>query len=283
MGGKGSGGAVQVHSRVMAQEKDNNNTKRVTTSSVWIENCDFDNCKTSGEGGAIDFTVQVNSITIKGTHFSGCTAGGSSGGVSFAAAGMKDETSNVDYRLTYATFGTRNEEEQFFNDKGYTYTTIGSIVIGPLEITKFDGTTSVRNTRFDNCGSDNYGGGISFATHMKTNKVEMNGVIIKGCTAKNGGTALYMGNTIIKEFNLTSCQFKQCVVRDLAGNDTGTDVGGTFRTIGNTTAVAYVKDCVFSDNISKMGPLDHNGGPHYFGSFELCNSWWRHFHSCQCY
>jgi len=183
--------------------------------------CAFNNCQTSGNGGAID--IQTNGSA--GFNFTNCTfnnnrTSGFGGAISNAA------TNTVD--ITNCTF--TNNQASFSG---------GAIGHGN------GGTTNITNSIFSNNASTRDGGAITLQTVASAGALTMNGCTINNNSASSGlpsGGLLVVtngaGNATV---NLTNCTF--------TGNTSSSSAAGivlTKQSTGNISAA--LRNCTISGN-----------------------------------
>ena len=254
----------------------NNNASRY--NEIIFQNCSFNNCVSrTKHGGAVSLKAQVNQLKFLGCTFTNCTAENNGGALSIGS----EDISSINNWQTYfkvgstdtedTQYGARNADSFWWTDTK-RITTIKSLEIGSYKISD----SETKNTSFTNCvakgvlngntSGDIYdagnGGAIEFveAAYIKTASIA--DATFDACIATDGGSAIFLANTVVKSLTLDTLDIKNCdFKKDDNGNYVSGDAGGTVRTVGKTTCALAMKNCTFSGNKSH-----ENGGGFYWNA-----------------
>ena len=229
--------------------------------SITFQNCDFVDCTSSkSHGGAIATEAQIRSLKILGCTFENCTADRNGGAISLSTQELcasKDWNTNWQEKLYDTYYGA------YYEWNGNLRSTISYFEIGENSSFKNCVAYGVRNS---NTSGDIYdagnGGAIEFGetSHITTAKIA--NTSFDGCKATDGGSAIFLANTVVKSLTLDTLDIKNCdFKKDDNGNYVSGDAGGTVRTVGKTTCALAMKNCTFSGNKSH-----ENGGGFYWNA-----------------
>lgn len=229
--------------------------------SITFQNCDFVDCTSSkSHGGAIATEAQIRSLKILGCTFENCTADRNGGAISLSTQELcasKDWNTNWQEKLYDTYYGA------YYEWNGNLRSTISYFEIGENSSFKNCAAYGVLNgaTSGDIYEAGN-GGAIEFGetSHITTAKIA--NTSFDGCKATDGGSAIFLANTVVKSLTLDTLDIKNCdFKKDDNGNYVSGDAGGTVRTVGKTTCALAMKNCTFSGNKSH-----ENGGGFYWNA-----------------
>ena len=157
----------------------------------------------------------------------------------------------------------------------------GAICIGGT----IGGTITIKDTtkddavEFENCYTWNNGGAICILGDLRCKKIDILNVDMYQCKARDAGNAFYISNAIVDDLLMENCTMKECTYFEPGcgieifpstyaslGDDAyaAYDSSGTFRSIGNTTCRAVIRNCTFYKNESYS-----NGGGVYWNANDV--------------
>ena len=201
-------------------------------ASVSVTNCTFDNCNTTGYGGAIGlkstsdsgglrFSVEGD-VSIIGCTFKNCLAGNLA-----PNAYLNTETQEGVAQWDHDGDPSTPKIDQLNGASGAGAIILGGAIGGKVVITGADANNP---TKFENCLSWNNGGAIFFTNDLNvtgTNKtvtdpetgvqtvvadkaVTLQWLDFDKCFARDAGSAVYFSSTVIPKLDMTDCIVQYC-------------------------------------------------------------------------
>ena len=272
-GGAISSETLAVHESSGAGTKFN----RIHTLNL-IDNT-FTNCRAvgthdetyDGVGGAVNLAVQLNNLNIDKCYFIGCAAQGGTnvgadktnlagGGLALGYTNLGDNATDpyADPRLPWTDMVTWTENGVI---KGNDFCAESQGWWLPVEgvyrqRTTF-GTVNITNSEFRDTVDTYQGGAILVRTGATVEHINMTDSLIDNCEVEDKGSAVFFNNCVLGTVNFLRCTISNCRV-----TDTISQGGGTIRTVGQTSVVLTLEDCVFENNQANQagGGLYWNAG-----------------------
>ncbi|KAK2951385.1 hypothetical protein BLNAU_13665 [Blattamonas nauphoetae] len=211
--------------------------------SLIMDNCTFDSCYASAQGGA-SYLRQVASIIINEVVFSGCTSQ-IGGGMRIAenktvtiTSSIFEDCTTVEDKNTGGLILDRIDKSSI-TDTVFTGCKGGASGPGGLLVTHTNTDTtslSIESSKFTGCTTNTAGGGMKAE---KLGSVEITGTNFTNCEAVTNGGGCYV-YTITHSTIIQSCFFDQCSISAVPSYGGGLHL---YRTMTKTT----VEGCAFSN------------------------------------
>lgn len=279
------GGAIQATPSKIETTNDSGKYSRIhrieiRKSEKYNVGNTFTGCTATGHAGAINLESQTGEVVISTTNFKNCTADKNGGAITVQSVAVVKNWMGNGTDFAYGT-----------SARTYVYD------FGTMDDTEYGIRSTMRQLSIDSCGFDGCtaggldktvehngnGGAIEFGTASYTDIVNITNSTFTNCKAHWSGSAIYLSNCILEKLTAKATSFSNCDfwgredMKDANGNpvlddegrqkysypftDKGGRGGGTFRTIGNTTAVVDFINCTFKDNKTRQ-----NGGAIYWNA-----------------
>ena len=239
-----AGGALYVVSRVMLDTQGTySRVNQLTISGCTFKNDSYTSIANSQTlnskiGGAMSLDTSIHTLSISGCTFENLRAT-EGAGICFGYTNFVDKDSDGEYAfMSNDDFSTEANATKVPPD-----TTNGGSTYYRTSI----GATTISNCDFKKVKADTQGGGIRFRSNSTVKSISMDDVNFDGCEAVQAGSAIMMGDTIVPSLTYTNSTIKNCKT---TLNESVTEVGGTFRTIGKTTCNASLTNITFQNNTS---------------------------------
>lgn len=190
--------------------------------SISVTSCTFDNCDTTGYGGALGLKVAsegsavkfsvVDDLSIIGCSFTNCLGG------NLGPNAWQEGTTNVPVTWDHDGDPSTPEIDQFNGASGGGAIIIGGNIGGKITI---EGADEDHPTLFQNCLTWNNGGAIFLNNDLdvtgkinsETNEIEaisLRYLNIDKCFARDAGNAVYLGATVIPKLDMSDCTVQNC-------------------------------------------------------------------------